>query len=236
MDKIKLINVSKYADAKKKTPILNKINLDISSGETLALIGPVNSGKTSLLRAVAGLLTIDEGEIYFDNRLISGEGRQEKIGALFEHHFLYKTGWSGLLAAMRPRRWTKQIIRERLMPIKKLMDLKEEELTGKLVRRLSKGEQQRLDIARYLLTQKKVFLLDDPFAAMDVIIRGKMKSALKEVLQELKVTTILITQFNDEALYLADKTAVMHSGIIEQVGGKELIENPATNFVREYLK
>ncbi len=228
MGKIKLINVSRYADVKKKTPILNKINLEISSGETLALIGPVNAGKTSLLRAVAGLLTIDEGEIYFDSQLVnSKEARPEKIGALFEHHFLYKTGWAGFLGPLWRGRWTKQIIRERLTPIKKLMGLKEEELTGKLVRRLSKGEQQRLDIARYLLTQKKVFLLDDPFVAMDVIIRGKMKSTLKELLQELKVTTILITQFNDEALDLGDRVAVMHSGVIE---------NPSTDFVREYLK
>ncbi len=236
MKAIKVKDVSKFD--KHGKVLLDKVNLEIESGTILCLIGPHNSGKTSLLLSISGNTKIDKGEIYFGEKLINiplrnlQRSRIKRIGGILTPH-PYKQMLS--LPFLKNRFSPMQVISERLELIAKKMGINQNELIGKVKRTYSKGERQKLELAKYLLTQGNIFLLDDPLTGMDSLTRSKTKESLKELLKELKVTTILITYFTEEAFYLGDKVAIMRAGKIEQTGGMEIIEHPANDFVHSYL-
>ena len=237
MEAIKVKDVSKF-DRHGKV-LLDKVNLEIEGGTTLCLIGPHNSGKTSLLLSISGNTKIDKGEIYFGEKLINSplrslqRSRAKRIGDILTPH-PYKQMLS--LPFLKDRFFLNQVIPERLELLAKKIGINENELLGKVKRTYSKGERQKLELARYLLTQRNIFLLDDPLTGMDSLTRSKAKESLKELLKELKVTTILITYFTEEAFYLGNKVAIMRAGKIEQAGGREIVEHSANDFVRSYLK
>lgn len=231
MEPIILKDVSKF-DAQ-GTAVLDRVNIEIESGTTLCLIGPEKSGKSCLLSAISGNMKVDKGEIYFGEGLVNSPSKLERIG-----HILSPLPEKKKFALPFPRNTVslKLISRERLNLISNKIGIDENELIGKRKRYHSKGEKQKFRLAKYLLTQRNIFLLDDPFTGMDTITRRKTRETLKELLRELKVTTMLITYFTEEAFYLGDRVAIMRAGKVEQIGGKEIIEQPANDFVREYIK
>ncbi len=220
---------------------LNDINLEIGSGELVSLLGPSGSGKTTLLRIIAGLERSDAGRI-----LLNGDDattipvRQRRVGFVFQHYALFrhmtvfKNIAFGLSVLPRKQRPSKPAIREKVLNLLKLMQLKGFE--GRYPNQLSGGQRQRVALARALATDPQVLLLDEPFGALDAKVRKELRRWLRQLHQELHVTTVFVTHDQDEALEVADRVVVMNQARIEQVGTpEEIYDHPATPFVHEFL-
>ena len=233
MEDIKVKDVSKF-DRHGRT-LLDRVNLEIEGGTTLCLIGPHNSGKTSLLLSISGNTKIDKGEIYFGEELINSPLRNlhrsgtKRIGDILTPHPYEKARDKNVRPIQHPDRSSFPTNTSGLNWVDKIACLvpfsRDKFFLNQVI-------SERLE----LLAQRNIFLLDDPLTGMDSLTRSKTKEALKALLKELKVTTILITYFTKEAFYLGNKVAIMRTGKIEQAGSREIIEHPANDFVRDYLK
>ena len=221
---------------------LDNVSLQIEDGELLALLGPSGSGKTTLLRVIAGLDFPDSGSVLFDDQDATlFKIQKRRVGfvfqnyALFRHLTVYKNIAFGLEVAQRKDRLRPAKIRERVFELLGLV-----QLTGfenRLPAQLSGGQRQRIALARALAIQPRILLLDEPFGALDAMVRKELRSWVKQLQRQLKITTIFVTHDQDEAVEIADRIVVMNSGHIEQIGTPtEVCEEPATPFVWEFLR
>ena len=221
---------------------LDKVSLNIEDGELLALLGPSGSGKTTLLRVIAGLDFPDSGSVLFDDQDATRFRIQKRrVGfvfqnyALFRHMTVYKNIAFGLEVAQGKDRLRPAKIRERVFELLGLVQLAGFE--NRLPAQLSGGQRQRIALARALAIQPRILLLDEPFGALDAMVRKELRGWVKQLQQQLKITTIFVTHDQDEALEIADRVVVMNSGHIEQIGTPtEVCEEPATPFVWEFLR
>ncbi len=220
---------------------LDDVSLSIAPGEFLALLGPSGSGKTTLLRILAGLDYPDSGSVDLDGQnFLAAQARERKIGLVFQHYALFRhltvaeNVAFGLRVRKRKLRPSKAAITERVDQL-----LKRVQLDGYAQRyptQLSGGQRQRVALARALAVEPDLLLLDEPFGALDAQVRITLRRWLRELHEELKLTTIFVTHDQEEALELADRIAVMNRGRIEQVGTPEAIyQQPATPFVCEFI-
>jgi sulfate/thiosulfate transport system ATP-binding protein len=220
---------------------LNQVNLEVRSGELLALLGPSGSGKTTLLRIVAGLDWPDEGQVQFDGEdALSRTAGQRHVGFVFQHYALFRhmTVFEnvafGLRAKPRPERPSEPEIRRR---VEKLLDLVQ---LGWLAERyptqLSGGQRQRIALARALAIEPRVLLLDEPFGSLDAKVRKELRRWLRNLHNEIHVTSIFVTHDQEEALEVADRVVVMDKGRIEQTGTpQQVYDQPRTPFVHEFI-
>ncbi|QHI96894.1 sulfate ABC transporter ATP-binding protein [Xylophilus rhododendri] len=220
---------------------LRDVNLDIASGELIALLGPSGCGKTTLLRIIAGLETADTGTILF-----SGEDttevhvRDRKVGFVFQHYALFRhmTVFEnvafGLRVKPRKERPGEAQIQEKVHALLKLVQL--DWLHDRYPAQLSGGQRQRIALARALAVEPKVLLLDEPFGALDAKVRKELRRWLRRLHDELHVTTIFVTHDQEEALEVADRVVVMNKGQVEQSGSpQEVWDHPASPFVYGFL-
>lgn len=222
---------------------LNDINLKIQSGELLALLGPSGSGKTTLLRIIAGLEVPDTGRggVLFDEKEVTFlSARDRGVGFVFQHYALFRhmTVFEniafGLKVRPRSQRPGKEEIAERVHRLLKLVQL--DGLEKRLPSQLSGGQRQRVALARALAVDPKVLLLDEPFGALDAKVRKELRRWLRQLHQEINVTSIFVTHDQEEALELADRVVVMSNGHIEQIGSpEEVYDKPANPFVFNFL-
>ncbi|MDR2991511.1 MAG: sulfate ABC transporter ATP-binding protein [Burkholderiaceae bacterium] len=217
------------------------INLDIASGELLALLGPSGCGKTTLLRIIAGLESADTGQILF-----SGEDttdvhvRERRVGFVFQHYALFRhmTVFDNVAFGLRikPRhvRPSRARIEARVHELLGLVQL--DGLADRYPAQLSGGQRQRIALARALAVAPKVLLLDEPFGALDAKVRKELRRWLRRLHDELHVTSIFVTHDQEEALEVADRVVLMNAGRIEQVGApQEVWDQPASPFVYGFL-
>ncbi|MEJ8848373.1 sulfate ABC transporter ATP-binding protein [Variovorax rhizosphaerae] len=235
---IEIRNVSKrFGDFQ----ALRDVNLDIESGELVALLGPSGCGKTTLLRIIAGLETADAGNILF-----SGEDttdvhvRERNVGFVFQHYALFRhmTVFEnvafGLRVKPRSQRPGEAAIKKKVMDLLKLVQL--DWLADRYPSQLSGGQRQRIALARALAVEPKVLLLDEPFGALDAKVRKELRRWLRRLHDELHVTSIFVTHDQEEALEVADRVVVINKGQIEQVGSpQEVWDHPASPFVYGFL-
>ncbi|MET0936946.1 MAG: TOBE-like domain-containing protein [Luteibacter sp.] len=220
---------------------LDDVSLDIAPGEFLALVGPSGSGKTTLLRILAGLDYPDEGSVTRNGQdFLAASARERNVGLVFQHYALFRhltvreNVAFGLRVRPRRRRPSRAEIRERVEVLLKRVQLAE--LGGRFPSQLSGGQRQRVALARALAVEPDVLLLDEPFGALDAQVRNTLRRWLRELHEELGVTTVFVTHDQEEALELADRIVVMNKGRIEQVGPPEAIyHDPATPFVCEFV-
>jgi len=221
---------------------LDNVSLQIEAGELMALLGPSGSGKTTLLRVIAGLDFPDSGSVLFDDQDATlFKIQKRRVGfvfqnyALFRHLTVYKNIAFGLEVAQRKDRLRPAKIRERVFELLGLVQLAGFE--NRLPAQLSGGQRQRIALARALAIQPRILLLDEPFGALDAMVRKELRSWVKQLQRQLKITTIFVTHDQDEAIEIADRIVVMNSGHIEQIGTpSEVCEEPATPFVWEFLR
>jgi sulfate/thiosulfate transport system ATP-binding protein len=220
---------------------LRDVNLDIESGELLALLGPSGCGKTTLLRIIAGLETPDTGSILF-----SGEDttdvhvRDRNVGFVFQHYALFRhmTVFEnvafGLRVKPRAERPSDAQIKQKVTDLLKLVQL--DWIADRYPSQLSGGQRQRIALARALAVEPKVLLLDEPFGALDAKVRKELRRWLRRLHDELHVTSIFVTHDQEEALEVADRVVLMNQGVIEQVGSPQQVwDHPASPFVYGFL-
>ena len=220
---------------------LKNVNLDIDSGELLALLGPSGCGKTTLLRIIAGLESPDTGTIHF-----SGEDttdvhvRERNVGFVFQHYALFRhmTVFENVAFGLRvkPRgvRPSEARIRQKVTELLKLVQL--DWIADRYPSQLSGGQRQRIALARALAVEPKVLLLDEPFGALDAKVRKELRRWLRRLHDELHVTSIFVTHDQEEALEVADRVVLMNSGVVEQVGSpQDVWDHPASPFVYGFL-
>ncbi|MBL9098417.1 MAG: sulfate ABC transporter ATP-binding protein [Alphaproteobacteria bacterium] len=220
---------------------VRNVSLTVQTGEFMALLGPSGSGKTTLLRVVGGLDLPDAGTLRFDGQdLTDVPARERRVGFVFQHYALFRHmtvaqnvafGLDVRPAAKRPPR--KEIAR-RVDALLARMQL--DGLGKRYPTQLSGGQRQRVALARALAIEPRILLLDEPFGALDAKVRKDLRQWLRALHDETKLTTIMVTHDQDEALALADRVAVMNEGQIEQVGAPDVLRrNPASPFVRDFL-
>ncbi|MBO6090788.1 MAG: ATP-binding cassette domain-containing protein [Acetobacter sp.] len=221
--------------------LLDHVSLEVPKGCFIALIGPSGAGKTTLLRAIAGLDPYDSGTITLDGCIMTDlQDRAGKMGFVFQHYALFPHmsvaqniafGLNILPARSRPSR--KEIENR----VQELLDLMQISGLGSMFpARLSGGQKQRVALARALATHPQVLLLDEPFGALDPIVRRSIRGWLRDLHDRLELTTVLVTHDQEEALDIADRVVIMQAGrIVQNAHPQWLDSHPATTFVMEFL-
>ncbi|HEY4709621.1 MAG TPA: sulfate ABC transporter ATP-binding protein [Candidatus Acidoferrales bacterium] len=220
---------------------LKDVDLEIPDGQLVALLGPSGSGKTTLLRIIAGLEFADCGTVQFDGKDITDQTAGERhVGFVFQHYALFRhmTVFENIAFGLRVRP-------RRLRPSEKQIRAKVQELLGLIqlenqARRypsqLSGGQRQRVALARALAVEPGVLLLDEPFGSLDAKVRQELRRWLRQLHDEVHITSVFVTHDQEEALEVADLVAVMNQGRVEQIGSPEDVYNhPATPFVYNFL-
>jgi len=220
---------------------LDDVSLAIAPGEFLALLGPSGSGKTTLLRILAGLDYPDSGTAQLHGRdFLAAQARERKVGLVFQHYALFRhltvaeNVAFGLRVRSRKSRPSGADISDRVGQLLKRVQL--DGYGSRYPTQLSGGQRQRVALARALAVEPDLLLLDEPFGALDAQVRVTLRRWLRELHEDLGLTTVFVTHDQEEALELADRIAVMNHGRIEQVGTpEEIYQQPATPFVCEFI-
>ena len=220
---------------------LNHVNLEIKTGSLVALVGPSGSGKSTLLRIIAGLDLPDSGKIWLSGKNATFLSIQEReIGfvfqnyALFKHMTIYENIAFGLniRAKQRDTRDTKIdsfVISNRVKQLLQLIQL--EKFSDRYPYQLSGGQRQRVALARALAIEPKVLLLDEPFGALDVKVRKDLRNWLRNLHQQVAVTTVFVTHDHQEAMEVANEIVVFQKGCVEQIGKpQDVYDNPKKGF------
>jgi len=212
-------------------------SLEISNGEFVGILGPSGCGKTTTLRMIAGLEDITSGQIVIDDRVVNDLPPKDRgIGLAFEDYALYPplTVYDNVAFNLRAKRMPEEQIREkveRIAPLMKITELLALKPTG-----LSGGQKQRVNIARAIVREPKVLLLDEPLSHLDGKMRQTMRTEIKRLHNEIKCTTIIVTHDQIEAMSLADRIAIMHDGVLQQFGTPlEIFNDPVNEFVAGFI-
>ncbi len=220
-----------------KFTALDNVTLDVPSGSLLALLGPSGSGKTTLLRIIAGLETADSGSVMCDGVDIThSSARERQMGFVFQHYALFRhmTVFENVAFGMRVRKANKQEIDNRVHELLRLVRL--DNLERRFPSQLSGGQRQRVALARALAIRPNVLLLDEPFGALDAKVRAELRAWIRQLHDEIHMTSVFVTHDQEEAFEVADHVVVMNQGKIEQMGTpSEVFEKPATPFVMDFL-
>jgi len=220
---------------------LDRVDLDIESGELVALLGPSGCGKTTLLRIIAGLESADQGHILFSGADTTDvHVRDRNVGFVFQHYALFRhmsvfdNVAFGLRMKPRRQRPSESVIRQKVHDLLNLVQL--DWLGERFPAQLSGGQRQRIALARALAVEPKVLLLDEPFGALDAKVRKELRRWLRRLHDELHVTSIFVTHDQEEALEVADRVVLMNHGTVEQIGAPQQVwEHPASPFVYSFL-
>jgi len=217
--------------------VLKGINLDIYENEFVTLLGPSGCGKTTLLRILGGFLEANEGSILFDGEDIANKPPyQRELNTVFQKYALFPhlNVYQNIAFGLRIKKMSKDVIDQKVMRMLKLIGL--EGYENKNVTQLSGGQQQRIAIARALVNEPQVLLLDEPLGALDLKLRKEMQYELKRIQQEVGITFIYVTHDQEEALTMSDKIVVMKDGEIQQVGTPQDIYNePVNRYVANFI-
>ena len=220
-----------------KTSVLENISFDVAEGEVLVLLGASGSGKTTILRIIAGLEMPLKGRVVLHGKDVTDlPARERGVGVIFQSYALFPkmTVEKNIGYGLRIRKRRRKEIRETVKELLALVQL--EEHRKKYPSQLSGGQQQRVAIARTLAYKPEVLLFDEPFGALDTQTRSHLRREIRALLKKVKVPAIFITHDQEEALELGDRVAVLNAGRIEQIGTPfEIYNRPATEYVASFL-
>lgn len=233
-DIIQLKNISKtYEDNK----VLDNLSLNIKKNEFLTLLGPSGCGKTTTLKIIAGFENADEGSVLFEGSDINEvPPYKRQINTVFQKYALFPhmNIYENIAFGLKIKKLPKDEIDKKVKEMLKLVSL--EGYEKRSVDSLSGGQQQRIAIARALVNEPKVLLLDEPLGALDLKLRQEMQTELKRIQKKLGITFIFVTHDQEEALSMSDTMVVMNKGKIQQMGTPEDIYNePENSFVARFI-
>jgi spermidine/putrescine transport system ATP-binding protein len=231
---IDLLNISKsYGDHL----VIDEMDLYIRENEFLTLLGPSGCGKTTTLRLIGGFESPDQGRILFDGADITAlPPNERKLNTVFQKYSLFPhmSIAENIAFGLKIRKKSKSYIQDKIKYALKLVNL--EGFENRSVDSLSGGQQQRIAIARAIVNEPKVLLLDEPLGALDLKLRQNMQYELMRLKDELGITFIYVTHDQEEALTMSDTVVVMNQGYIQQIGTPENIYNePENAFVADFI-
>lgn len=226
-----------------RTAAVENLDLEVKDKEFVVLVGPSGCGKTTTLNSIAGLIEIDEGEIWFGDELVTSPEhgifkipQKREAAMVFQDYAIYPhmTVFGNIAFPLEIRKLNKREIEARVKKAAQLLEI--EELLNRKPKALSGGQRQRIALGRAIVRNPKIFLLDEPLANLDAKLRTHARVELKKLQQDLGVTTIFVTHDQVEAMTMGDRIAVMNSGHLEQMGTPdELYHNPRNKFVAGFI-
>ncbi len=219
------------------TAAVRDVSLNIAEGEFIVLVGPSGCGKTTTLRMIAGLETIDSGEVFMDGVCINDlVARERDMAMVFQRYSLYPhlSVYENIAFGLHARGYPGAEIKKKVREMSEILHI--EHLLKRRPQQLSGGEQQRVAIGRALVRSPKVYLMDEPLSNLDAKLRLDMRTEIKRLHQELGITTVYVTHDQAEAMSLGDRMVVMNSGEVVQVGCPiEVYRYPRHSFVASFL-
>lgn len=225
--------VKKYGD----NTVISDLNLSIKDGELFTLLGPSGCGKTTLLRMIAGFNSIEGGDFYFnETRINDMEPSKRNIGMVFQNYaiFPHLSVRQNVEFGLKQRKMDKESMKVATDKFLKLMQI--EQFQERMPDNLSGGQQQRIALARALVIQPDVLLMDEPLSNLDAKLRLEMREAIRAIQHEVGITTVYVTHDQEEAMAISDNIAVMKDGVIQHVGKpKDIYHRPANVFVATFI-
>jgi len=219
------------------TEVLKKINLEIDEGNFLVLLGPSGCGKSTLLNIIAGLETINEGNVFIDDYNVSKiEPKDRNIAMVFQSYALYPSMnvRENMIFGLKQAKVSKEKIQEQLEKVSKFLQV--DALLERKPSQLSGGQRQRVAIGRALVREPRIFLFDEPLSNLDAKLRVEMRREIKKLHQQLKTTVVYVTHDQTEAMSLGTSIAIMNHGVIQQNDTPENIYNkPSNTFVADFI-
>ncbi len=231
---LRIVNMSKNFASQ---TALADVALEVKDGEFFSLLGPSGCGKTTLLRIIGGFETPSTGEIYWnDLRIDQIRPQQRPFNMVFQRYALFPhfSVFENVAFGLKVKQVAPANLRRRVQEALNLVGLWA--LRDRLPETLSGGQAQRVAVARAIVNEPKILLLDEPLSALDLKMREHMQTELRELQRRLGITFILVTHDQDEAMALSDRIGVMNQGRLEQVSTpRDLYERPATHFVADFV-
>jgi len=228
-------NIEKSFDG--ETLVIKDFSLDIFQGEFLTLLGPSGSGKTTTLMMLAGFETPTHGEIFFNGKLINEiPPYKRNIGMVFQDYALFPhmTIRENLAFPLKVRKHPKREIDQKVSKVLEMVKLLGFE--GRMPAQLSGGQQQRIALARALVFEPQLVLMDEPLGALDKNLREQMQYEIKHIHEELNVTVVYVTHDQSEALTMSSRIAVFNDGVIQQLSTPDVLyEEPQNAFVAQFI-
>ncbi len=235
MHRLEFRNV--YKRFGEKVIAVNNANFFVDEGEFVTLLGPSGCGKTTTLRLIAGLERTSEGEILINDKIVNALSPSERdVAMVFQSYALYPhmNVFQNIAIPLQVRKMSKNDIKMKVESIAQMLGIAN--LLDRKPRELSGGQRQRVAIGRALVREPNLFLLDEPLANLDAILRHRMRGELKALFHSVHGTTIYVTHDQEEALAMSDKIVVMNYGIIQQIGApEEIYKRPVNKFVAVFV-
>jgi spermidine/putrescine transport system ATP-binding protein len=232
-----MINLKNIVKQYGPNTVVNDLSLGIQKGEFITLLGPSGCGKTTTLRMIAGFEHPTSGQILLDGQPIMEVPPYERnVNTVFQNYALFPhlNAFDNVAFGLRVKKVRKAEVAERVVQALKMVQL--ESFAKRKPDELSGGQRQRIAIARALVNNPKVLLLDEPLGALDQKLRKQMQVELKHLQKQLGITFIFVTHDQEEALTMSDRIAVINQGVLEQVGTPgDIYEHPDTPFVAEFI-
>ena len=234
MSNLRIENLTKkYGNVK----ALDDFSLEIKSGEFMVLLGPSGCGKTTAIRCIAGLINPSSGQIYIDEELVNDiPPKSRDIAMVFQNYALYPhmSVYDNIAFPLKMRKKSKSYTEEKINEVANLLGMMD--LLNRKPKELSGGQMQRVALGRALVREPKVFLMDEPLSNLDAKLRMYMRTEIKKLQKKVSITTLYITHDQIEAMSMADKIAVMNSGLLQQVGRpQEIYNRPSNTFVAGFV-
>lgn len=232
----------RYDNSGKKKKIkndyaVNDLCLECKPGEFVAFLGPSGCGKTTTLRMIAGLEEITKGNIYIGERLVNSlHPKDRKIGLAFEDYAMYPplNVYGNVAFNLRAKGVSEEEIERKVREIAPLMQI--DDLLDKMPVKLSGGQKQRVNIARAIIREPELLLMDEPLSHLDGKARQAMRVEIKRLINKIKCTTVYVTHDQLEAMSLADRIAIINFGVLQQYGTpSEVYDDPANEFVASFI-
>ena len=233
---IRMFNVSKSFGENK---VLEDFNLNVKKGEFLTILGPSGCGKTTTLNLLAGFLSLDKGEIWIDDKNVSQlPSNKRNISMVFQNYALFPhmTVYDNIAFGLKVRKVGKNIIYNKVLDMLTLVGLDFNLFKDRYPHQLSGGEQQRISLARALIIEPKVLLLDEPLSNLDAKLRNEMRVEIKKIHDKTGVTIIYVTHDQEEALSISTNIILLNEGKNMQMGSpQQIYSNPKSMFVADFI-
>ena len=234
MAEIKFENVTKRF---KDVRVTEGFDLIIKEGEFFTFVGPSGCGKSTILNMIAGLEDVTEGNIYFDDIRVNDLSPKERdVAMVFQSYALYPhmTVYENIAFPLRMKKMADELLDKEVNRVVSLLGL--EEMLDRKPKELSGGQRQRVALGRAIIRRPKVFLMDEPLSNLDARLRVEMRTEIKRLHREMKITTVYVTHDQAEAMSLSERIAVLHHGEIQQCGSpSDIYMNPSNVFVAGFI-